>query len=155
MSRRRQSRWAFWKFVHKRNPIECWPWFGALSADGHPRFGAEGTQWWAHRLAYESAHGEIGPWNFNNEVMHLCGNARCCNPAHLKLGTRAENLAQEGAAGKLSRIGTRNGNSRLSIEQVEAIRKDTRSSRVVAAEYGLEKTQVLRIRRGAQWKYME
>lgn len=42
----------------------------------------------AHRAAWEATHGPIPE---GMVVMHTCDNPPCCNPEHLKLGTRAEN----------------------------------------------------------------
>ena len=147
---KRQSRFDFDKFVDVKGPEECWPWKGALSAAGHGRFGAERQQWYAHRLVWERLHGWV-PRFPDGVVMHRCNNAGCCNPVHLMVGTIADNVAHAGACGVLSRKGTQNGNSKLTLEQVEAIRKDPRPSRYVARDFNIEKTQVLRIRRGVQW----
>ena len=44
-----------------------------------------------HRLAWVARHGPIpnGP-----EACHRCDERRCCNPAHLYLGSHAENMAE-------------------------------------------------------------
>lgn len=53
------------------------------------------TIWWGgrnalvHRLIYEWHKGLIPD---GMEVDHLCRNKRCCNPAHLEVVTRHENL---------------------------------------------------------------
>lgn len=147
---RRQSKWSFTKFVKMQGLNECWPWTGAKTKDGYAQFAAEGRQWKGHRLAYEERHGEIPPWP-ERVVMHLCNNPSCCNPHHLYLGTASENMEHAGSLGNLSRKGAANGNSKLTLEQVTAIRLDKRPSRAVAKDYGIEKTQVLRIRRGDHW----
>lgn len=41
--------------------------------------------------------------------------------------------------------------ARLTAEQVRRIRQDTRSSRAVAADYGVSHTSILEIRRGNRW----
>ena len=48
--------------------------------------------------------------------------------------------------------GEDNAAAKLTAEQVRAIRRDTRSCKVVGAEYGLSQAQVSRIRRRVHWK---
>lgn len=148
----RKSRWDFWERVTKGAENECWPWTGALTSTGHGKLMAEGQHWYAHRLAYESAKGFLPPWSFDAEVQHSCNNPRCCNPLHLWLGTRADNMKTAGEQGALSRKGTANGNSKLSPEDVARIKSDMRPSRQVAKLFGISKSQVLNIRSGAQWR---
>lgn len=51
---------------------------------GHVRTGRQ----WAHRAAWESAH---GPISSGLVVRHTCDNPRCINLEHLLLGTVADN----------------------------------------------------------------
>jgi hypothetical protein len=69
---------------------ECWPWRGSLNGkNGYGSFFPAGRRRvYAHRFAWEIVRGEIPPGLC---VCHRCDNPRCCNPAHLFLGSRFVN----------------------------------------------------------------
>ena len=89
------------------------------------------------------------------------------NPEHLFLGTYADNnhdMAHKGRAASGSRNASalypelrrreRNGNSKLTQQQVEQIRQKyllIRSGRILARMYGISDVQVYRIANGNQW----
>lgn len=51
----------------------------------------------AHRAAYAMTRGECPG---DKVLLHECDNPRCVNPAHLKLGTQQENIADMVAKGR-------------------------------------------------------
>lgn len=93
----------FWAKVDRGNPRACWLWTaGCCTAGyGHFRLGSTVTgdrrKELSHRLAYELAYGPISD---GLQVLHGCDNPPCCNPAHLFLGTHAENMRDRGAKGR-------------------------------------------------------
>lgn len=69
----------------------CWPWQGNRNEDGYGRLSPRrGVIIMAHRYAYERY---IGPIPENLKLLHSCDNPPCCNPAHLFIGTQADNVA--------------------------------------------------------------
>ena len=72
----------------------CLLWTGAVSTSGYGVIGTGigNSTGYAHRVAYELAHGEI-PDGY--QIDHLCHERLCCNPAHLEAVTQAENLRRQ------------------------------------------------------------
>jgi hypothetical protein len=147
----------FWPKVMRPMGWEaCWPWQAASkSKGGYGNFKlASYTQIAAHRISYALHHGQ-SPGELH--VLHKCDNPSCVNPLHLFLGTNADNVADKVAKGRaLGRDmrGARNGNARLSDEQVTTIRqriaKGENNTRI-AADYGVTHQLISRIRRGRSW----
>lgn len=83
----------FWQLVKRSSrPDDCWIWQGDRSPSGHGMFqysgGSEAPRW-AHRIAFSLSAMIQVPKGLC--VRHTCGLACCCNPAHLIIGTAAEN----------------------------------------------------------------
>lgn len=80
------------KFIntHGNDPDVCWEWTGSTAGrDERGYFSVNKKKYIAYRLVYELYNGhEIQP---DLVVRHRCDNPQCCNPAHLEIGTRAEN----------------------------------------------------------------
>ena len=98
----------FWSRVQiptpRPNYNPCWLWQGALDKYGYGQFKtvAGTSPLKTHRIAYAVCKGEIPS---GMHVLHSCNNPQCCNPAHLRVGTHAENMADMKAAGHVWRGG--------------------------------------------------
>jgi len=76
------------KRIAVAGPAKCWEWQGYRQPSGHGHVKVGGRALKSHRVVYELFH---GPLERDEVVRHLCGNAACCNPSHLAVGTRQEN----------------------------------------------------------------
>lgn len=96
-----------------------------------------------------------GRWpNLGEEVRHLCGNgnAGCCNPHHLDIGSRADNIQDSVRHGVIPN-GSRHWNCKLTsadIQQIHSLRAEGKVQREIAAEVGCSQTWVGRILQGAR-----
>jgi hypothetical protein len=89
-------------------PDACWLWTRSRGGRGghERRYGhlqVNGKLAYTHRLAYELAFGPIPEGLL---VLHRCDNPPCCNPAHLFVGTSADNTADRIAKGRPTRLST-------------------------------------------------
>lgn len=85
----------------RRGDDECWDWSGYKLPTGYGTMSVmirgKRLTLYAHRLAYEYANGPI-PEGF--DIRHTCHNPSCCNPQHLMVGTRRENMQDAREAGR-------------------------------------------------------
>jgi len=108
-----------WKYVDKSaGPNACWPWIGARTYQDYGAFGVLKKTYRAHRLIYEIVN---GTFDKSLLVCHRCDNPPCCNPAHLFLGTHADNAQDKNNKGRQSR-GEKNGRAKLTARNVLFIR---------------------------------
>lgn len=128
----------------------CHVWTGGVNKHRYGVLSFAGRKAFAHRLAYQTWVGEI-PEGF--QVCHHCDNRRCLNPAHLFLGSNAENVADRNAKGRQAR-GERQGRAKLSDDDVRAIRASAARIVDLAAQYGVAETTISNIRHGKRWTHV-
>jgi hypothetical protein len=136
----------FWAKVQKGPG--CWIWTAATDKRGYGML--QGAPIRAvHRLAYLLAYGAPG----DHHVCHRCDNPPCVNPAHLFLGTDADNLADMAAKGR-SAWGEKNHHAKLTRDEVQEIRAMSRRGvlqRDIAARFNISRATVGDIIRGRSW----
>lgn len=150
------DRKTFDSHVERGEPDDCWPWHGATNTAGYGAIYENHRMVRAHRRAWENANGQIPQGLF---VLHRCDNPPCCNPAHLFLGTQADNMRDMFAKGRCPpALGERNGKSKLTAEQVREIKRTYKGRRgerqEICARYGIHGNTLQAIMAGVTWRHV-
>lgn len=143
----------------------CVLWTACKNRKGYGYIGVGGKLRIASRVAWELSNGAI-PGEMC--VLHHCDNPSCVNPAHLFLGTKADNGADMVAKGRQAR-GDRHGSrlhpesrqrgsghvrAKLTEADVLEILADKRPRRIVAKEYGVSDHSIHLIRHRKTWRHV-
>lgn len=142
-----------WERVKRGADDECWPWTGTIDHDGYGRLFVAGFNRGAHRLIYELATGE-DPGTML--VCHCCDNRRCCNPAHLFLGTPADNLRDAAEKGRMPR-GENAPLAKLDenkVREIRALAAAGHLQRDIAERFGVTQPNVGYIVRRETWRHV-
>ena len=92
---------SFWKKVDRGPAAECWLWTRSTKGRGYGAVRINKRALSAHRVAWEIVHGPVPAGLM--VYQDFCNNPACCNPAHMKVGTKSQAMLAA------SRHGTRLG----------------------------------------------
>jgi hypothetical protein len=138
----------FWRSVDVREDDQCWPWKGDQDGKGYGIFTYRGVRRPAHELARSFSVGELRPHGF--DTCHSCDVPLCCNPMHLRFGTRQENVNDMWERGRGLR-----GDAHPDVKVSDHLVREIRERRALgarqadlAAEYGVSAAYVSEIVNG-------
>ena len=133
-------------------PDDCWAWTGSRDGKGYGKIGIGKADWRVTRLVMALEGHKLAA---DLNVCHHCDNPPCCNPAHLFLGTDADNTADRLRKGRtLQRRGTMNPRAKLTPEMVRQIRNSPLGHRRLAKALGLGRTTIRDARSGRNWSHI-
>lgn len=146
--RRRSADERFWEKVDRRGADECWRWLGAILKMGYGNFRATPTtNEYAHRFAWRTHNNQPIPVGL--VVRHSCDNRWCVNPAHLSIGTHADNVMDKVLKGK------QGAKCKLTPDQVREIRRELAAGvmqKRLAERYGVSQGAIRGIKIGKNWR---
>lgn len=139
----------------------CWLWEKSVNNRGYGLLQCGGFRGYAHRFSYATFKGDVPA---GMHVCHRCDMPICVNPDHLWLGTASDNMRDCVSKSRHASdspdtnyaIGDRQGLSKLTVEDVVAIRSlgGQLSQRKIATRFGVTKNAVKLILQRRTWRHV-
>ena len=149
----------FWSKVDKTSSsvyykgTRCWEWTGAKNSSKYGCVRIKKKKYYVHRVSYKMKYGPIPK---NMCICHHCNIRLCVNPEHLFIGTHTDNMKDASKKERLGKIkGSEIVQAKLTEAQIPAIRKDPRSEKYIARDYGVSKSNIGFIKRRHTWKHVK
>lgn len=145
----------FWSRIDKTSsPNNCWVWQGAKGKHGGygiVRFNGKARP--AHKVAWFWTYQKMP----NLHLLHSCDNPPCCNPAHLREGTDADNMLDKVLRNR-QRKGESIPSSILTEENVKEIRlllsRGIKGSEL-SRRFGVSPATISGIKHEKKWKHVD
>lgn len=135
---------------------ECLEWPYTRLESGHGRAWFNGRARKASNVVCELAHGPA-PLD-KPHAAHICGNAPCCNPAHLRWSSPHENISVDRNNHGRTARGERAGLAKLTDDSIREIRnryKEGESQQSIADDFDVCQTTISQIVRRKTWAHVE
>lgn len=133
----------------------CWDWQGSKPNGQYGHFSVNGQAVKAHRYSYSLF---CQPIPDGQIVRHRCDNPACVNPAHLELGTYADNTRDAIERGRwFDRSGEKHPLAKITAETVVLIRDGAAAGAThqrLANEFGLSRQHIGKIVRRENWDHI-
>ena len=135
------------------NETGCIEWTKHLNINGYGTLKYKQKNKMAHRFMWEYKFGEIPEGKI---ICHKCDNRKCVNPEHLFLGTTQDNVDDKMRKGRfVASVGEKSGLSKLTSEQIIAIKNDVRAQQAIAKDFGITQSNVSLIKQNKSWKHID
>jgi hypothetical protein len=141
----------FWEKVQKRDG--CWLWTAAINSAGYGVLnqGKPPRMVYAHRIAWELENGPIPDGLF---VLHHCDCKPCVRLDHLFIGDQADNMQDAIKKGRIIRVGEKDPNSKLTVEQIIEIRSIDASYGQLAKQFAVSRSAIQHIKERRNWSHI-
>jgi hypothetical protein len=153
----------FWLKVNKNGPIirpelgNCWIWGASKNSQKYGTFRVGHSTQLAHRISFYLSSGYFPT---GRDVLHICDNPSCVNPAHLFLGDDLSNALDRKLKGRNNseaRRGSNNGRSKLTIQDVLIVKhllNEGSLIKEIASMFEVDRKTIYDIRSGKNWGYL-
>lgn len=148
------------RVVRPPNPDDCWLWIGKTNNGGYGRmYPLSSPAMIASRASYIL---HVGPVERGVDVCHTCDNPPCCNPRHLFVGTRGDNMRdckRKGRTRNRALPGSQNGRAKMTEADVSRCRALYRTGELdipaEAKRLGVTWTALAFAVKGTTWRHVE
>lgn len=143
----------FWEKVDRSAGDDgCWLWTAGKKRKGYGVFSLKSKDRTAHRVSWAIHTGSIPD---DLHCLHRCDCPPCVNPAHLFLGTNADNVADKTAKNRQVK-GESSTKAKLTEKQVIEIRLNAGKSTAVelAKQYGVTSAVIRKVITRDTWKHV-
>lgn len=146
---------------------DCWMWTGPVNSCGYGAMGGRGRPCTSSRYAWEVFVGAIP---VGMQVLHKCDTIgqpndisyrRCCNPAHMYLGTPKQNHDDKVAHGRDANPPLRKGEdvygaklSAAAVQEIFCLRTNGATQRVLAERFSVSRGAIGLVLSGKTWSHV-
>lgn len=139
----------FFEKIDVKGPDDCWLWKGSKDQKGYGIFrDTPAHTIRSHRYMYMLELGEIPEKML---ICHKCDNPSCVNPAHLFIGTDADNMID---MVKKNRHSSGKWDNKLRVDDILDVRASNRSRKELAKFYGVSVSAIEMIKMRKNWKHI-
>lgn len=128
---------------------ECVEWPYAKNRKGYGVINIGGQTVLVSRRVLAIVTGDDGAGKVAAHAPGICHNPKCVNPSHLRWATTRENAIDRHQDGSML-CGDRSPLARLTEDDRAAILRDARTQKEIAADYGVSRQHIQRIKAGWQ-----
>lgn len=145
----------FWANVDKTQG-KCWLWTGKQNNCGYGVFFLDGKSRRSHRISWSLKYGDIPK---DKLVCHKCDVRNCVKPAHLFIGTPADNMRDMKLKGRDKKaFGSAQPMAKLKENQIDQIRAMYASGKFsqnfISKKFEVSQTAISHITRAATWRHV-
>ena len=148
---------TFWDRVynHVRKDRDCTLFIGSRDSCGYGRINREGKLVRLHRAVWERDHGAIPR---GHVVMHTCDRPACIEPAHLRIGTQRQNIADMDKKGRRrALVGSEQSRAKLTesdIPRIRAMLAEGYTCVAIGKIFGVTDMMIRHIKKGRAWTHV-